>query len=50
MRIRSDSVIDFFEDEAEIEVNVNGIHYRNMITKFLWPQLDGIDLDDIRFQ
>lgn len=40
----------FFEDEAEIAVTVNGIRYRNMITEFLWPQLDGMDLDDMWFQ
>ncbi|CAK1579985.1 unnamed protein product [Parnassius mnemosyne] len=40
----------FFENEAEIAVTVNGIRYRNMITDFLWPQLDGMDLDNMWFQ
>jgi hypothetical protein len=37
----------FFEDEAGNAVTVNGEHYRNMITEFLWPHLDGMDLEDV---
>ena len=40
----------FFENEAGNAVTVNGIRYRNMITEFLWPHLDGMDLEDIWFQ
>ena len=37
----------FFENEAGNAVTVNGIPYRNMITEFLWPQLDGMDMEDV---
>ena len=37
----------FFEDGAGNAVTVNGERYRNMITEFLWPQLDGMDLEDV---
>lgn len=40
----------FFENESGNEVTVNGICYRNMITEFLWLQLDGMDLDDMWLQ
>lgn len=40
----------FFEDEAEIAVTVNGIRYRSTITKFLWPQLNDMDMDNMWFQ
>jgi hypothetical protein len=40
----------FFEDGAGNAVTVNGERYRNMITEFLWPQLDGMDLEDMWFQ
>jgi hypothetical protein len=39
----------FFEDGAGNAVTVNGERYRNMITEFLWPQLDGMDLEDTWF-
>ena len=39
-----------FEDETEIAVTVNGIRCRNMITEFLWPQVDVMDLGDMWFQ
>jgi hypothetical protein len=35
-----------FENVAGNAVTVNGVRYRNMITEFLWPQLDGIDMED----
>jgi len=37
----------FFENEAGNAVTVNGVRYRNMIMEFLWPQLDGIDMEDV---
>lgn len=40
----------FFENEAGATVTVNGITYRNMLTSFLWPYLEDIDLDDVWFQ
>ena len=35
----------FFENDAKIAVTVIGIRYRHLITEFLWPQLDGMDLE-----
>ena len=29
---------------------VNGIRYREMITNFLWPEIEDMDLDDMWFQ
>jgi hypothetical protein len=40
----------FFEKEAGNAVTVNGVRYRDMITEFLWPQLDGMDMEDMWFQ
>ena len=40
----------FFENEAENAVRVSGVRYCNMITEFLWPQLDGMDMEDMSFQ
>ena len=37
----------FFENEAENSVTVNGVRYRNMVTGFLWPELDGMDMEDV---
>ena len=37
----------FFENEAGNAVTVNGVRYRNMIMKLLWPQLDGMDMEDV---
>jgi hypothetical protein len=37
----------FFENEARNAGIVNGVHYRNMIMEFLWPQLDGIDMEGV---
>jgi len=39
----------FFENEAGNAVTVNGVRHRNMITEFLWPQLDGMDMEDMWF-
>jgi len=40
----------FFENAAGEAVTVNGVRYREMLSEFLWPELDNIDLDDIWFQ
>ena len=40
----------FFENEAGNAVTVNGVLYRNMITEFLRPQLDGMVMEDMWFQ
>jgi hypothetical protein len=40
----------FFENDAGNAVTVNGVRYRNMITEFLWPQLDGMDMEGMWFQ
>ena len=40
----------FFEDEDRNAVTMNDKCYCNMITEFLWPQLDGMDLVDLWFQ
>ena len=40
----------FFENEDGNAVTVNGLRYREMITTFLWPKLEDIDIDDMWFQ
>jgi hypothetical protein len=40
----------FFENEARNAVTVKGVHYRNVITEFLWPHLDCMDMEDTWFQ
>ena len=40
----------FFENEAGNAVTVNGVRHHYMITEFLWPQLDGMDMEDMWFQ
>lgn len=40
----------FFEDERGQAVTVNGERYRNMITDFLWPNLENVDLTELWFQ
>ena len=37
----------FFENEAGNSVTVTGERYRAMITNFLWPELNGMDVEDI---
>ena len=37
----------YFSNEARNAVTVNGVHYRNMIMEFLWPQLDGMEMEDM---
>lgn len=39
----------FFEKEARYALTVNGVRCRN-ITEFLWPQLNGMDMEDMWFQ
>lgn len=40
----------FFENAAGNALNVNGARYRKMLTEFLWPDLDHIDVQDMFFQ
>lgn len=40
----------FFQNEAGQAVTVNGVRYREMITNFLWPELEDMDVDDMWFQ
>lgn len=40
----------FFENEAGQAVTVTGVRYREMITTFLWPELDDMNVDDMWFQ
>jgi len=40
----------FFENDAGNAVTVNGVRYHNMITEFLWAQLDGMDMEGMWFQ
>jgi len=40
----------FFRNEVGNTVTVNGERYRSMITNFLWPQLEEVDLHNIWFQ
>ena len=40
----------FLKHEAGNAVTMNGICYRNMIMEFLWPQLDGMDMEGMWFQ
>ena len=40
----------FFRNEEGVAVNVNGEQYRKMLTEFLWPELDSIDITEMWFQ
>jgi len=40
----------FFEDENERAVTVNKHRYGQLIEDFLWPELEGIDINDFYFQ
>lgn len=40
----------FFENEDGDSVTVNGVRYRDMLTNFLWPLLDDLDLEQLWFQ
>lgn len=40
----------FFRNEAGVSVTVNGERYRTMLTEFLWPELDNIDISEMWFQ
>ena len=39
----------FFENEAGAAVSVNGLHYGTMISEFLWPKFEDMDVDDVYF-
>jgi len=40
----------FFEDDAGNAVTVNAERYQSMLSDFLWPQLNHIDVSDVYFQ
>ncbi|XP_053949535.1 uncharacterized protein LOC128857797 [Anastrepha ludens] len=40
----------FFQNEAGQAVTVISVRYREMITNFLWPELEDMDVDDMWFQ
>ena len=40
----------FFESNAGAAVSVNGLRYRTLITEFLWPELEDMDVDDVYVQ
>jgi hypothetical protein len=40
----------FFEDSSGNSVTVNGECYRNMISSFLWKELEGLDISNCYFQ
>ena len=40
----------FFVDENDRHVTVNGARYRAMLEDYLWPELDELDINDMRFQ
>ena len=40
----------FFLNEAGAAVSVNGYRYRTMINKFLWLELEDMDVDDVYLQ
>lgn len=39
----------FFEDENEKPATVDGHRYRQLIENLLWPEFEGIDIDDLHF-
>ena len=40
----------FFENDAGEAITVNGVRYREMVTNFLWPELEHMDVEDMWFQ
>lgn len=40
----------FFENREGDALTVNGVRYREMIENFCWPELDGMDLENMWFQ
>lgn len=40
----------FFQDDNGRNVTVNGERYRGMITDFLWPEIEDLDLGELWFQ
>ena len=39
-----------FENDEGATVTVNAERYRTMLTEFLWPKLDELDVNDVWFQ
>ena len=39
-----------FEDKGGQSLIVNGNRYKEIVTNFLWPRLEGMDLQDVLFQ
>ena len=42
-------IIGPYKNEAGQAVTVNGVRYREMITNFLWPELEDMYVDDMWF-
>ena len=40
----------FFLNEAGAAVSLNELRYRTMINKYLWPELEDMDVDNVYFQ
>ena len=40
----------FFVNEAGVAVSVNRLRNRTMMNEFLWPELEGMDVDDFYLQ
>jgi len=40
----------FFENKAGQAITVDGVRYGEMITNFMWPELEDMDVDDMWFQ
>lgn len=40
----------FFENEDVHAITMNGLHYRNILINFLWPELEEVGADGIWFQ
>ena len=43
-------VPDFFRDDQDWHVTVNGNRYHSMITEYFWAQLNDVNLWDMWFQ
>lgn len=40
----------FIENDMGLAITINGERYRSMLSNFLWPKFDNMDLDGIWFQ
>lgn len=40
----------FFRKQYGVAVTVNGERYRSMITNFIWPEIENMELDNMWFQ